>query len=69
MKSAELIPIGLNIFGFSSKYSTTVLTLQSMPELPGAQELADNILGKHLYINWPMMHEAKVFAVSDSSEN
>ena len=66
MKSAELIPIGLNIFGFSSKYSTTVLTLQSMPELPGAQELADNILGKHLYINWPMMHEAKVVAVSDS---
>lgn len=65
MKSAELIPIGLNCFGSSSKYSTTVLTLQSMPELPGAENLADNILGKHLYINWPMMHEAKVVGISD----
>ena len=67
MKSAELIPIGLNCFGSSSKYATTVLTMQSMPELPGAEQLADNILGKHLFINWPMMHEAKVVAVTDAS--
>jgi 5'-3' exoribonuclease 1 len=66
MKSAELTPIGLNCFGSSSKYPNTVLSLHTMPDLPGAQELADNILGKHLYINWPMMHEAKVVAISDS---
>jgi len=67
MKSAELAPIGLNCFGFSSKYSTTVLTMQTMPELPGAEELADNILGKQVYINWPMMHEAKVISVTDAN--
>ena len=67
MQSAELIPIGLNCFGSASKYSTTVLTMQTMPELPGAEQLADNILGKNVYINWPMMHEAKVVAVTDAN--
>ena len=68
LKSTDLKPIGLNCFGFPSKYATTVLTLQSMPEnLPGAAVLADNIIGKSLYINWPMMHEAKVVAISDQS--
>jgi len=65
MKSAELKPIGVNCFGTSSKYPTTILSLQTLPQLPGAEQLADNILGKSLYINWPMMHEAKVVAVSD----
>ena len=65
MTSAELRPISVNCFGTGSKYSTTILTLQTLPTLPGAAQLADNILGKHLYINWPMMHEAKVVAVSD----
>lgn len=64
--STELLPIGLNCFGSSSKYSTMVLTLQTLPELPGAESLADNVLGKHFYINWPMMHEAKVVAISDN---
>jgi len=65
IQSAELIPIGLNCFGSPSKYPNTVLTLHTLPELPGAEQLADTILGKHLYINWPMMHEAKVVGISD----
>lgn len=65
MKSAELKPISVNCFGTGSKYATTVLTLQTLPTLPSAEQLADNILGKHLFINWPMMHEAKVVAVTD----
>ena len=65
MQSAELKPISINCFGSQSKYPTTVLSLQTLPELPGADQLADNILGKSLYINWPMMHEAKVVAISD----
>lgn len=64
--SSDLVPIGLNCFGSSSKYSTMVLTLETLPEMPGADDLADSILGKHLFINWPMMHEAKVVAISDS---
>lgn len=66
MKCAELMPIGLNCFGTASKYSTTLLIMQTMPQLPGAEQISDSLLGKSLYINWPMMHEAKVVAVSDS---
>lgn len=66
MKSAELVPIGLNCFGTASKYATTLLIMQSLPQLPSAEQLSDNVLGKSLFINWPMMHEAKVVAISDS---
>jgi len=65
--SSELIPIGLNCFGMPSKYPNTVITLHKMPQLPGAAELADNILGKSLFVNWPMMHEGRVVAVSDAN--
>lgn len=65
--NTELIPIGLNCFGMRSKYPNTILTLRSMPELPGAKQIADNIIGKSVFVNWPMMHEAKVVAVSDAT--
>ena len=60
IESAELISIGLNCFGMISKYPNTILRLHKMPQLPSAAELADNILGRSLFVNWPMMHEAKV---------
>ncbi|KAG7363576.1 XRN 5'-3' exonuclease [Nitzschia inconspicua] len=63
---AELVPIGVKVFGFPSKYSTMVLRLHKMPEVPPVETLADNLLDKSLFINWPMMHEAKVTAISDS---
>ena len=64
--NVELSPIGLNCFGSPSKYPTTVLTLHKMPPLPPVETLANNILGKSLYINWPMMHEARVVAITDA---
>lgn len=64
--NVELSHIGLNCFGTPSKYPTTVLTLHKMPPLPPAETLASNILGKSLYINWPMMHEARVVAITDA---
>jgi 5'-3' exoribonuclease 1 len=60
IENVELIGVGLNVFGHPSKYETTVLTLHKLPPLPGAEQLADNVLGKSLFINWPMMHEGKV---------
>ena len=60
IESAELISIGLNCFGMISKYPNTILRLHKMPQLPSAAELADYILGRSLFVNWPMMHEAKV---------
>lgn len=63
--STELVPIGVNVFGMSSKYPTMVLKLHEMPQIPPVEQLANNVLGKSLFINWPMMHEAKVVAISD----
>jgi 5'-3' exoribonuclease 1 len=62
----ELTSIGLNCFGTPSKYPNMVLSLHEMPPLPPVEQLADNILGKSLYVNWPMMHEARVVAITDS---
>lgn len=64
--SVETTPIGLNCFGMPSKYPNTVLNLHQMPELPPIEDLAANVLGKSLYINYPMMHEAKVTAITNA---
>jgi hypothetical protein len=37
-----------------------ILTMRDLPRLPGATELARNLIGIHIFVNWPMMHEAKV---------
>ncbi|MFM9984187.1 MAG: hypothetical protein ACKVOK_03095 [Flavobacteriales bacterium] len=66
--STELTPIGLNCFGTPSKYPTMVLTMHPMPELPPIELLAENIIGKALFVNWPMMHEGRVVALSDSAK-
>ncbi|KAL7542662.1 hypothetical protein ACHAXR_012108 [Thalassiosira sp. AJA248-18] len=67
MEHVELRNAGVNCFGFPSKYPNMILTMRSLPQLPGAMELAGNLIGKSIFVNWPMMHEAKVVAVSDSS--
>ena len=66
--AVELTKIGLNCFGSPSKYPNTLLTLHQMPELPPIEVLAENVLGKSLFINWPMMHEARVVAISDETK-
>jgi hypothetical protein len=63
--SDEVAPVGVNCFGFPSKYPTMTLKLHEMPQIPPVEALADNILGKSLFINWPMMHEAQLVAISD----
>lgn len=63
----ELTKVGLNCFGSASKYPNLILSLHKMPELPPVEQMANNIIGKSLYINWPMMHEARVVAISDAS--
>lgn len=68
MANVELVAIGLNCFGTPSKYPTMILSLYSMPELPPLHVLADNILGKSLFINWPLMHEGKLVAISDATK-
>jgi hypothetical protein len=66
--SVELTPVGLNCFGSASKYPNTILTLHQMPELPPLEVLAENVLGKSLFVNWPMMHEGRVVAISNEAK-
>lgn len=66
--SVELAPVGLNCFGFPSKYPNTILTMHPMPELPPVEQLAENVIGRSLFVNWPMMHEGRVVAISDSTK-
>lgn len=65
--NVELKGVDLNCFGTISKYQATVLTLQKLPQLPSAEILSKKVLGAHVFVNWPMMHEAKIVAVSDSN--
>lgn len=67
VQHTELTKVGLNCFGSASKYPNLILFLHKMPELPPVEQMADNIIGKSLYINWPMMHEARVVAISNAS--
>ena len=67
IESVELRNAGINCFGFASKYPNMILTMRVLPQLPGALELAGNLIGKHIFVNWPMMHEVKIVAVSDST--
>lgn len=64
---AELVAIGVKLFGFPSKYPTMVLKLHKLPDMPPVETLANNLLDKSLFINWPMMHEGKVIAISDEN--
>lgn len=63
--SVGLTKAGLNCFGFPSKYLNTILHLTELPELAPIEQLADSLLGKSVFVNWPMMHEAKVVGLSN----
>jgi len=66
--SHSLEPVGLNCFGSPSKYPNCVLTLHNLPPLTTPlQVLASQVLGKSLYINWPMMHEAQVVGLTNET--
>eukprot|EP00934_Nitzschia_sp_Nitz4_P004528 Nitzschia sp. Nitz4//scaffold127_size64804//2701//7868//NITZ4_006172-RA/size64804-processed-gene-0.12-mRNA-1//1//CDS//3329534738//4518//frame0 len=67
IESHELVPIRINVFGMPSKYPTVVLKLHQMPELPPIDKLADALISKTVFVNWPMMHEAKVVGISDAT--
>jgi hypothetical protein len=63
----ELVRIGVKVFGFPSKSSTMVLRLRQLQQTVATGALADMLLDKSIFINWPMMHEAKVTAISDNT--
>ena len=61
MNGKRLEMVGLNCFGTESKYENTILQLAALPpNLPPIATLAQSLVGKSIFVNWPMMHEAKV---------
>ncbi|KAG5186855.1 XRN 5'-3' exonuclease N-terminus-domain-containing protein [Tribonema minus] len=59
IEQAEAKPIKLNVFGSESRYSTMVLTLRRPRGLPSAEQLAPRVIGRSVFVNWPLLHEAK----------
>ena len=66
MASATMRPIKINVFGSDSKYRTMVLEVEQKQfdiREENAHLLAQ-LVGRTVYVNYPMSHEAKVVAVT-----
>ncbi|GKY93882.1 hypothetical protein MPSEU_000355100 [Mayamaea pseudoterrestris] len=66
--SVDLVRVGLNCFGFASKYPNMILTLHQLPELPPLEVLAQSVIGRSVFTNWPMMHESRVVALTNEEK-
>jgi hypothetical protein len=66
--SVELTQVGLNCFGTPSKYPNTILSLYRMPDMPPLEVIADNVLDRSVFVNWPMMHEGRVTAITSKTQ-
>ena len=66
--TARLAPIGVNVFGMTSRRDSVVLAFQDMED--GAmtpQQVAPVILGERCFVRWPWLQEAVVTGVSDAT--
>ncbi len=64
IEDVKIEAIKVNVHGTESKYRTICLSLP-VAQLPAIDTLAPEILGRPVYVNWPMMHEARITAVTD----
>lgn len=63
--SAYLEKKGIKVFQQASRNESMIIKIDEiLPELTTAQ-LAEMYIGKEIYIGWPHLREARVFAVSD----
>ncbi|CAN0439867.1 unnamed protein product, partial [Discosporangium mesarthrocarpum] len=58
--------VPVNVFGTPSRYHTLVVRVQGFDSMPPASALASKVLGRSAFVNWPLMHEAKVVGISDA---
>jgi 5'-3' exoribonuclease 1 len=66
--SVDIRPIKLNVFGTDSRYKTMVLSVQGLQPNVDMEQLAQVALGRSVYVNWPLAHEARVVALSDGEK-
>ena len=55
----------VNVFQADSRNESVVLTVDNVYEGISVDQVAQQLLGKHTYVAWPFLREAKVTAVSD----
>lgn len=59
----------INVFGSESKYRSVMLEMPSMElDLKVVPAMASQLIGSSVFVNYPLMHEAKVMGVSTPSE-
>lgn len=64
IQEVEIKALKVNVNGSDSRYRTICLSLP-VTSLPAIETLAPEIVGRPVYVNWPMMHEARITAVTN----
>jgi len=73
MASSDIEAMKINVFGGASKYRSIVLEIDSsssvlsMDTTENVQAMEDkliNLIGKKVFVNYPLIHEAKVVAIT-----
>lgn len=68
ISGATLEPIKVNIFGSESRYKSIVLSVLQRPFSPDELQF-DLLLGRSVFVNFPLIHEAKVVGVSSATRS
>lgn len=57
----------VNIHGSESRNKSMIVRIENLCKGKETQELAEEMIGRRVFIGWPFLQEGKVTAVSDSS--
>lgn len=61
--------LGVRVFNYSSDKATLLLTIKAKNnQISDAAKVADSLLGKMVYIEWPYLRRAKVVQVESKEE-
>ena len=64
--TAQLRPIGVDVFGSASRKDTLVLAVQSGEQPSDAQmQFVSPLVGKRVWVEWPYLREAELVSVTD----
>ncbi|XP_052759687.1 5'-3' exoribonuclease 1-like isoform X2 [Mya arenaria] len=62
---AELSKEGVKVFQANSRGFNTMLHIKASESVPSIDQIAQEYLGREIYVSWPHLYEAKVVAVCD----
>lgn len=56
----------VKVFHMPTRNESMIISIDETPPKVDLQTFAQQYLGKEIYVGWPHLREAKVFAVSDA---